>query len=199
MIFLSVLLVFVAILGDHLLKILTENVHKAIIDNSTHGLIGFISWLIVIIATKRKMSLSKRLLEAGLCGFVASIIDVDHFLYARSYRLEAAVHLGTNRPPLHSSSVPIMILFLLVTLSWKFELPNVGRFGWLIWVAVFSHHIRDGNRHGIWIWPVGSTPAIPYSLYLAFTVGVPYTAVYLMSDSVKNPFHLPPAANISIV
>lgn len=88
MVFLAVLLVFIALLGDWLLKIATKNAHKAIIDNSTHGLIGLISWWIVIIASKRKVPLPKRLLEAGLSGFVASIIDVDHFIYARSYKLE---------------------------------------------------------------------------------------------------------------
>ena len=91
MILLSVLLVSVAVLGDHLLKIVTKNVHKAVVDSSTHGLIGFISWLIVVTALKRKVSISKRLLEAGFCGSVASIIDVDHFIYARSYKLEVII------------------------------------------------------------------------------------------------------------
>lgn len=41
-------------------------------------------------------------------------------------------------------------------------------------VAVISHHLRDGNRRGLWFWPFGSTPPLPYWLYISCTVALPF-------------------------
>lgn len=40
-------------------------------------------------------------------------------------------------------------------------------------VAVLSHHFRDAQRRGLWFWPVGSTPPLPYGIYIICVVLLP--------------------------
>jgi hypothetical protein len=40
-------------------------------------------------------------------------------------------------------------------------------------VAVSTHHLRDATRRGLWCWPLGSTPPLPYPLFLALTALLP--------------------------
>ena len=60
----------------------------------------------------------------------------------------------------------------------------------LVFVAIFSHHLRDANRRGLWFSPVGSTPPIPYLIYILsiilLCVSIKY---YLLMNS--NIFSLP--------
>ena len=78
-----------------------------------------------------------------------------------------------KRPPLHSTSilVPILPVTIIITLYY----PLLWTLPFLTTVSIMSHHVRDGHRRGIWFWPVGSTPAIPYWLYLAIIVLLPST------------------------
>lgn len=56
---------------------------RALSDNAVHGAIGMWSWAIVI-GAKKKADWR----EIVLAGFLASVIDVDHFLLARSLSLK---------------------------------------------------------------------------------------------------------------
>lgn len=40
--------------------------------------------------------------------------------------------------------------------------------------AILSHHIRDGTRRGLWIYPFGSTPNVPYYGYVLLTMILPH-------------------------
>lgn len=40
-------------------------------------------------------------------------------------------------------------------------------------VAVFSHHLRDAHRRGLWFWPIGSTPPLPYWVYISCVLILP--------------------------
>ena len=40
-------------------------------------------------------------------------------------------------------------------------------------IAWGSHHLRDAQRRGLWFPPFGSTPAIPYLLYLLLEFMLP--------------------------
>lgn len=83
------LLVAVSLLGDHLVsRIHQKHAVKAICDNSTHFLIGGISWLIVCINTSFLQNHTQCLLEILLCAFIAAVIDVDHFISAKSLSLK---------------------------------------------------------------------------------------------------------------
>jgi len=139
---------------------------RALVDNTAHGLIAFVSWCVV-----SEIQTRKDLLEAMLCGLIACVIDVDHFLAAKSFRLQEARQLK-NRPFLHSTTVvfivvPILQVWLAQNVSYLRSLP------YLFAVAVISHHLRDGHRRGLWFWPLGSTPPLPYWVYITCVMALP--------------------------
>lgn len=63
--------------------------------------------------------------------------------------------------------VPIVQVLLAQNISYLQSLP------YLFAVAVVSHHLRDGCRRGLWFWPLGSTPPIPYWAFITYTVLLP--------------------------
>ena len=84
-----------------------------------------------------------------------------------------ALHLET-RPPLHNSSLLLLFTPLLL-------LPYVIRETWCFWIyeaslvsliAIITHHLRDANRRGLWLWPHGDTPPLkPAMIYMSFIIG----------------------------
>ena len=57
--------------------------HRALADNSAHGAIAFVSWCVV-----SRIRTRKDVMDAILCGLIACSIDVDHFIAAKSLRLQ---------------------------------------------------------------------------------------------------------------
>ncbi|KAH7947070.1 hypothetical protein HPB52_007501 [Rhipicephalus sanguineus] len=57
---------------------------RALADNATHGLIAFLCWLMVSGQPLRKASL----LDSLLSGLFGCAVDVDHFVAARSLKIE---------------------------------------------------------------------------------------------------------------
>lgn len=78
----------VALLGDHVVaqNTLSQDV-RAVADNLTHGAIGLISWHVVTTHFVDH-SFTAHLWEVVLCGLLASAVDLDHFVAARSVRIE---------------------------------------------------------------------------------------------------------------
>lgn len=61
-----------------------QNVHlRAIFDNVTHGIISFISWFIV-----SEIRTRKDVIDAISSGIIACSLDVDHFVAAKSLKLQ---------------------------------------------------------------------------------------------------------------
>ncbi|XP_032752735.1 transmembrane protein 267 [Rattus rattus] len=148
---------------------------RALSDNMVHGVIGMWSWAVVI-GIRKKSDFA----EVLLAGFLASVIDVDHFFMARSLSLQAALTLP-RRPFLHCSTViPITVLSVKLAMH-LFKLRDSWRFlPWMIFISWTSHHIRDGIRHGLWICPFGKTPPLPFWLYVISTLSLPHTCSFLM-------------------
>ncbi|XP_063817810.1 transmembrane protein 267 [Pseudophryne corroboree] len=148
---------------------------RSMSDNAIHGVIGMWSWAIVIGLRKRS-----DFCEVLLAGFLASVIDLDHFFLAGSFSLKAALNLP-HRPPLHCSTiipvVAVALKFLMQLLrlkdSWCF-LP------WMLLISWTSHHVRDGVRHGLWLYPFGKTAPLPYWLYVAITASLPNICSLIM-------------------
>lgn len=61
----------------------------AISDNFSHATIGFLTWLHVLIAEPSFKPLSY-FIEYFLCGVFSSLIDVDHFIAAKSTSLKVS-------------------------------------------------------------------------------------------------------------
>lgn len=148
---------------------------RALSDNAVHGVIGMWSWAIVI-GIKKKTDLR----EIILAGFLASVIDVDHFLLAGSLSLKAALTLP-RRPFLHCSTViPVVVLTLKFTMH-LFKLKDSWCFlPWMLLISWTSHHIRDGIRHGLWICPFGKTSPLPFWLYVIITSSLPHICSLVM-------------------
>ena len=56
---------------------------KAVVDNTAHGIIALVSWCII-----SEIQARKDLIDAIMCGIIACGLDVDHFIAARSFKLQ---------------------------------------------------------------------------------------------------------------
>ncbi|MGH0190345.1 UNVERIFIED_CONTAM: hypothetical protein FKN15_044854 [Acipenser sinensis] len=148
---------------------------RALLDNAVHGVVGLWSWAIVIGIRKKS-----DFCEVIFAGFLASVIDLDHFYLAGSLSLKAALHLP-QRPPLHCSTLIPAACISLKFLMWICKLKDSWCFlPWMLFISLASHHVRDGIRHGLWFCPFGSTAPVPYWLYVAITASLPHLCSVLM-------------------
>ncbi|XP_077872817.1 transmembrane protein 267 isoform X1 [Ictidomys tridecemlineatus] len=144
-------------------------------DNAVHCVIGMWSWAIVI-GIKKKTDFG----EIILAGFLASVIDVDHFLLARSLSLKAALSLP-RRPFFHCSTVILVVVLILKLTMHLFKLKDSWCFlPWMLFISWTSHHIRDGIRHGLWMCPFGKTSPLPFWLYVITTSSLPHICSFAM-------------------
>ena len=65
---------------------------KALLDNSNHGFAGAISWLMVRCWQSSQILGRTVLMETSLTFAIASLIDLDHFIEARSIYLEVILY-----------------------------------------------------------------------------------------------------------
>nr|XP_020040878.1 transmembrane protein 267 [Castor canadensis] len=148
---------------------------RSLSDNAIHGVIGMWSWAIVI-GIKKKADVG----EIILAGFLASVIDIDHFFLAKSLSLKAALSLP-RRPFLHCSTVIPIAALTLKFIMHIFKLKDSWHFlPWMLFVSWTSHHIRDGIRHGLWICPFGKTSPLPFWLYVIMTSTLPHMCSFVM-------------------
>ena len=68
------------------MKIERVDLAKAICDNAGHAAIAGLCWLIILDYNVRIRSL----IEVGICGVIGSLVDVDHFIHARSLYLKVS-------------------------------------------------------------------------------------------------------------
>lgn len=88
--YLTLLLAIVAITGDYIVSHSRLHIFQAIFDNVTHCVIGGLSWFLVCIICKRYNSY-QTLLEVAVCALVSSLIDIDHFIVAKSIYLKVGL------------------------------------------------------------------------------------------------------------
>ncbi|XP_044261838.1 transmembrane protein 267 [Tribolium madens] len=169
--YVTILLALVSVTGDYVVSHTKLHLFQALFDNATHASIGALSWLYVCINFKNR-SHFQSLIEIGLCAGVASLIDIDHFISARSIHLKDATSLQ-KRPPLHCSTFPFMFCLLFLMLSYFFQVEVWKRVSLIVLTAFVSHHTRDATRRGFWFYPFGATPPIPYFLYVGLTCVLP--------------------------
>lgn len=84
----------VSLLGDEIVKWNTNSLLlKAICDNSTHALNGFLCALIILLQIDLQLAWNERIVLLLVGALVASGIDLDHFIVARSTQLEVNAFL----------------------------------------------------------------------------------------------------------
>lgn len=82
---------------------------------------------------------------------------------------------------LHLSLPPLVTIVLLYTTAVVFKQLWCLKFGTLLIACVISHQIRDGIHHGLWFQPIGTTPVIPYWIYVVVTLVLPLAVGELAS------------------
>ena len=120
-------IVLTCLFGDYLTFTLLKDHHsvfKALSDSQTHGLIALFSWYYI----------EKCLKNSIFCAMVAMLVDLDHFIEAKSFQLHQALNL-TSRPFMHNSTFPIFgfifVLFLnhsLLIAGKKYALKKLDKF-----------------------------------------------------------------------
>lgn len=171
-----ILVVIVAIVGDCLVDLFTSHqLLKCISDNSTHLFIAVISWMFI-----EELDFSVILFGSPLlCGMMASFVDLDHFVAARSFTIHEATSLSF-RPILHWTTLPVTFFVFLVILALAVHSVKLYKFAWFILTAFGTHHLRDGYRRGIWIHPLPSIPPFPYVIYLIGLVAIMLSFNFVM-------------------
>ncbi|CAH1381017.1 transmembrane protein 267 [Tenebrio molitor] len=169
--YIIILLALVSTTGDYIVTHTKLHLFQALFDNATHAAIGGLSWFFVCINFKNRSHL-QTLFEIGACAGIASLIDVDHFVSARSFYLKDATSLQ-KRPPLHCSTFPLVCCLLVLLGSYFFQVDLWKKISLIVLTAFVSHHTRDATRRGFWFYPFGSTPPVPYYLYVSTTCVIP--------------------------
>lgn len=139
---------------------LTERSARALIDNLVHFLVAQLAWLIIAYPI-----IENPFGEPFLVGLLASLIDLDHFVQAKSFRLVAACNLQ-RRAFLHDSfSMLVINVLIYVAVNSIWSSPyHACRCSLMFFTAWFTHHVRDAYRRGIWFGSLFCTPPIPYGV-----------------------------------
>ena len=151
---------------------------RAFVDNAGHFISALISWLMVRSVNGFLFADKLVWMESLVCGMISSLTDVDHFIQAMSTSLVDATSLPF-RPFMHCSSLALLIVIVTLLSSLIFGIWWLHSLSFIAFVAWTTHHLRDGLRRGIWFWPLGSTKAIDYKLYLLCILLLPIVTSYL--------------------
>lgn len=78
---LSSVIAVTCVVGDKKVQSISEPLTKALIDNSTHAMVGLLSAVIVFVDQLDKIHF------VVVCTVMSSLIDADHFVMAKSFKL----------------------------------------------------------------------------------------------------------------
>ena len=155
---------------------------RAVADNFTHGVIAGWCWVNVLLGQPGGVDVLVGVAQAWTALLVGSVIDLDHFVFAKS---------PDHRPYAHNT-----VLILIITIGIYLTLRCIpylrNAFSrdlhLMFFLAGMSHHLRDANRRGIWLGPV-STPPISRRTYILVIVILP---LLLLVPRVRSTFRLSP-------
>ncbi|XP_028171688.1 transmembrane protein 267 [Ostrinia furnacalis] len=173
--FLTICLFSTALLGDYIVfksKYSNSFIFRAIADSTVHAGVGLFSSLLFFSRGQSILS-NTCIYNVILCTIVSSLIDVDHFIVAKSINLKDLTNLK-QRGIFHCTTFWVVLTALLLALSRIFKHANAYTTTWMLIVAFTSHHIRDANRRGLWCYPFGHTPPISTHVYVILLGTLPY-------------------------
>lgn len=81
-------------MGDTSLKYVHTAVARAILDNLTHAIVGGLTWTLILILSKK--SFVQNLHDIFFSFALSSFIDLDHFLAARSWKLNVRIFIDLS-------------------------------------------------------------------------------------------------------
>ncbi|DAZ99531.1 TPA: hypothetical protein N0F65_005403 [Lagenidium giganteum] len=189
---LTVTLVVVCVIADSFLAqqsyLADAALFRHLVDSATHGCVAFCAWGIYLFEVRRRLrsfsrsnafvlcstaSSSERnvFLECAMAAVTACSLDIDHFIAAASFTVSGASHLN-SRPFGHAVTFVVALLAVIWYCRATDATQRIMRVTF-VGVALMSHQLRDAHRRGLWFWPLGSTPALPYAVYLALELALP--------------------------
>ncbi len=79
----------------------------------------------------------------------------------------------------------MLFIFVVILFVWLWNRSKSNqsiKWKWsvFVFIALFSHQVRDAFRRGLWFWPFGSTPPIPYPIYLIIEICLPLSMAKIM-------------------
>jgi len=164
--------------GDSLLssdKVLLHGFFKALVDSGVHFSVGGLSWLVAGMSLQSSSvnpTVKQLTSEVVLAATLSSLVDLDHFIAAKSFSLKAATSLQ-SRPFLHDSLVPILVLLTSLLLGLLDKSGLITRLGILTFSSLLSHHFRDAWRRGLWFRGIGVLE-LNYWTYIFLTFLFPF-------------------------
>ena len=166
-------------LGDYLVFTWLNGypgIYRAIGDSLTHGLIGLFSWLII----------DKSILNAFGCMATAMLVDTDRFIEAQTLDLDKALSLD-HRPFLHNSTIALVFYLIAILINVMIKNHSFKLYSSLVFVAMFTHQLRDASRRGLWFWPwIQSLPLQPYPLYIVLIILLSFIVRYYVMLNSKS-------------
>lgn len=157
-----VILVVILLGGDYLQYRKLSKFRKIVvsIDALTHGVIA-----VIIVLPLLEITVINEILIAMVAFFIAGLLDIDHFVVAKSIHISDAIKLN-SRPYTHSITFALILALLVWGISQRVLLGVVA------FIAVTSHVVRDASG-GITplLWPL-PTRKIPYWSYLIIEVSL---------------------------
>ncbi|XP_013162575.1 PREDICTED: transmembrane protein C5orf28 homolog [Papilio xuthus] len=179
-ILLTILLCLSAIIGDYVVfrsKYSESQVFRAFSDSSVHAIIGLISGMLFF-TYDIGLTTQARIYNVIFCTILSSLIDIDHFIAARSFKLKDATNLK-QRGIFHCTTFWLLITILLIIYTYITKKLNIYIITYMTIIAYTSHHIRDGNRRGLWLYPIGETSPINKHVYVLLICILPRLYAYL--------------------
>jgi len=80
------MLLLLSVCGDIYVKRCVSRWSRALCDNVVHAAVASLAWLVVTVDHVTFLTL----LQSGLCGFLSSAVDLDHFVAAGSLSLDVS-------------------------------------------------------------------------------------------------------------
>ena len=162
----------VMVLGDALVYAWPKGIPTsiwALLDAPVHWVLA----LLIISPLLSHPALGRHLwLWVAVATVAAVLVDLDHFIAARSFSLADALALG-SRPLAHS----LLFAVAMAVLTWVVSREPLGAL--LVLVVLLSHIVRDGSHGGIPLWwPTRGSVDIPVPLYYALEIGLGWLVLW---------------------
>ncbi|XP_072947001.1 transmembrane protein 267 [Epargyreus clarus] len=171
-----------AFIGDYVVfksKMAESFAFRAVADSFTHATIGFLSALLFF-SHDISVTSQVRVYNIIFCTIISSLIDIDHAFVARSFYLKDYTNLK-QRGIFHCTTFWATITALLLIYSNIVKKLNIYLLTWMLILAFTSHHIRDANRRGLWLYPYGHSAPIPKYLYIMLISTLPIIFAYIFT------------------
>ncbi|CAF3175931.1 unnamed protein product [Rotaria sp. Silwood2] len=183
-------LCFVSLVGDCLcfgrpLSIYTvPNIYlRSLTDNLTHGLISVFATSFLFGWTQRSL-----LIIAFLAG---CFIDIDHFIEVHSLSLNRVLNSQRqDRPFLHNSLFLLTITFVAYGFEYFLCRNQHSYYSIIFFLGWSTHHLRDAQRRGLTLLPLGETSPIYHYLPIMCFVLVTMKLTHMLKSLTLHNLHL---------